>query len=71
MLGWVESGWEDFWTDPRSGGKIGAVFATGGGITQGVEDVLAGLTRVLWSFRCDLARLATMHLTLHVWPQCT
>ena len=54
MLTWVESQWENYWTDPRSSSLVGGVFATGGGIAQGVEHVLASLTRLLWSFRFDV-----------------
>lgn len=53
-LSWIEADWENFWTDPRSSAKYGAVFTTGGGMTQGCEHVLAGLTRVLWSFRFQM-----------------
>ena len=51
LLAWVETDWEAGWTDPRFAFKTGAVFATGGGIAQGIEHVLASLTRILWSFR--------------------
>ena len=51
LLTWVESEWEHHWSDPRLSSKIGGVFASGGGIAQGLEHVLAGLQRILWSFR--------------------
>eukprot|EP01051_Picozoa_sp_SAG22_P013694 SAG22_NODE_1563_length_4114_cov_6.143711_1_plen_239_part_00 len=51
LLSWVEMEWEHAWTDPRFTNKLGAVFATGGGMAQGVEHVLACLQRLLWSFR--------------------
>eukprot|EP00040_Diaphanoeca_grandis_P018768 m.98761 g.98761 ORF g.98761 m.98761 type:complete len:225 (-) comp27094_c0_seq1:84-758(-) len=54
LLQWVESDWETFWTDDRLPNKVGAVFATGGGLSQGVEHVLSGLTRLLWSFRIQV-----------------
>ena len=54
LLGWVEKEWEAWWLDERLGGKRGAVFATGGGVAQGVEHVLSGLARLLESFRFSL-----------------
>jgi len=51
MQAWFESAWEPFWEDKRLDGKIGAVFATGGGLAQGLEHVLASLQRLLASFR--------------------
>ena len=51
MLAWVEAEWGGSWSDPRMGQKVGAVFATGGGLMQGIEHVLTSLTRTLWSFR--------------------
>ena len=54
LLAWVESTWERFWHDPRCDGKLGAVFATGGDLALGVEHVLAGLQRLLWTFRFDV-----------------
>lgn len=51
MQAWFESAWEPFWTDKRLDGKIGAVFATGGGLAQGLEHVLASMQRLLASFR--------------------
>lgn len=50
-LGWVRTMWEPYFTDARLQAKIGGVFATGGGVTQGIEHVLAALTRVLDTFR--------------------
>eukprot|EP00966_Prymnesium_polylepis_P062830 1458319-Prymnesium_polylepis.1 len=38
---WFESAWEAYWEDPRFQGKLGAVFATGGGLAQGLEHVRA------------------------------
>ena len=54
MLGWVEAQWGGSWSDPRMGNKVGAVFATGGGLAQGVEHVLTSLARTLYSFRVRL-----------------
>ena len=51
MQAWFETAWEPFWEDPRLDGKIGAVFATGGGLAQGLEHVLSSLQRLLASFR--------------------
>lgn len=51
MLSWFETAWEPFWEDKRLDGKLGAVFATGGGLAQGVEHVLSSLQRLLASFR--------------------
>ena len=51
VLAWVEREWEPFWTDPRFARKIGGVFTTGGGLSQGLEHVLAALQRILFSFR--------------------
>ena len=51
MLRWFETDWEAHWTDATPPVKYGAVFATGGGLAQGVEHVLAGLQRLLWSYR--------------------
>ena len=51
LQSWVEAKWEPFWTDARFGTKLGAVFATGGGLNQGVEHVITSLQRLLFSFR--------------------
>lgn len=51
MLAWFERSWEPFWKDPRFEGKLGAMFATGGGLAQGIEHVVASLLRLLASFR--------------------
>jgi len=54
LLAWVEDEWEEFWKDERSSSMVGGIFATGGGIAQGIEHVLASLTRLLWSFRFNV-----------------
>ena len=54
LLGWVEADWETYWHDPRCAAKLAAVFATGGDVALGVEHVLAGLTRLLWTFRMQV-----------------
>ena len=51
LLAWIEQEWAGSWTDPVMGNKVGAVFATGGGLAQGLEHVISGLARALWSFR--------------------
>lgn len=45
--------WQATWDykDPRWDGKLGAAFATGGGIAQGVESVVLALQRSLMTFR--------------------
>jgi len=50
LLAWVEMDWEGGWIEGLAD-KKGAVFATGGGIAQGVEHVVSALIRTLWSFR--------------------
>ena len=54
VLAWFETDWVHFWTDPRLENKVGAVFATGGGLAQGLEHVLSGLQRLLESFRIQV-----------------
>lgn len=51
VLSWFETAWEPLWTDPRFDGKLGAVFASGGGLAQGLEHVNSSLQRLLASFR--------------------
>ena len=51
ILGWFEKEWENGFYDPALNGKLGAAFATGGGMNQGVEHVVTGLQRALESFR--------------------
>lgn len=51
MTAWFETAWEPFWEDPRLEGKLGAAFATGGGLAQGLEHVVSSLQRLLASFR--------------------
>mmetsp|Transcript_50314 Transcript_50314/g.93014 ORF Transcript_50314/g.93014 Transcript_50314/m.93014 type:complete len:217 (-) Transcript_50314:291-941(-) len=50
LLTWVEAEWAPDWQDPKLYGKVGGVFATGGGMQQGMEHVLTSLSRLLWSF---------------------
>mmetsp|Transcript_48069 Transcript_48069/g.107929 ORF Transcript_48069/g.107929 Transcript_48069/m.107929 type:complete len:218 (-) Transcript_48069:26-679(-) len=50
LLTWIEAEWASDWPDPKLLGKIGGVFATGGGMHQGLEHVLSSLARLLWSF---------------------
>ena len=51
ILAWFESEWEHGFYDTALNGKVGSVFATGGGVNQGVSHVITGLQRVLESFR--------------------
>ena len=51
VLAWFETSWAKFWTDPRLDGKVGAAFATGGGLAQGAEHVLTSIVRLFHSFR--------------------
>ena len=60
MIQWFETEWEALWAAKEPPVKFGAVFATGGGLAQGVEHVLAGLQRLLWSYR---ARVLTPNPT--------
>eukprot|EP00403_Amphidinium_massartii_P039471 CAMPEP_0178446232 /NCGR_PEP_ID=MMETSP0689_2-20121128/40682_1 /TAXON_ID=160604 /ORGANISM="Amphidinium massartii, Strain CS-259" /LENGTH=218 /DNA_ID=CAMNT_0020071019 /DNA_START=37 /DNA_END=693 /DNA_ORIENTATION=- len=50
LLAWVEEQWAPYWGHDRIAGKVGAVFATGGGMHQGMEHVLVSLARMMWSF---------------------
>ena len=54
LVRWFETEWEDHWTDASPPVALGAVFATGGGLAQGLEHVLASLQRLLWSFRVQV-----------------
>ena len=63
LLGWIEQEWASSWTAPAMGDKVGAVFATGGGLAQGLEHVVAGLSRALLSFR---VRVVTPDVS--AWP---
>ena len=54
VLSWFERDWERFWEDPRLNGKLGAAFATGGGLAQGLEHVVASIQRLLVSFRIQI-----------------
>ena len=51
FLQWIEEDWAPYWQSGGLRGKIGGVFATGGGIAQGVEHVLASLTRTLMTYQ--------------------
>jgi multimeric flavodoxin WrbA len=48
---WVETQWAPHWQSGEMAGKVGGMFATGGGIAQGIEHVLASLQRTLMSFQ--------------------
>jgi NAD(P)H dehydrogenase (quinone) len=48
---WVETKWAPYWQTGAMAGKVGGMFATGGGIAQGIEHVLASLQRTLMSFQ--------------------
>ena len=54
VISWFESEWEGHWADASPPVALGAVFATGGGLAQGLEHVLASLQRLLWSFRVQV-----------------
>lgn len=54
LLAWVETAWAPFWQDARFDGKLGATFATAGGLAQGLENVVTSLQRSLLSFRVQL-----------------
>ena len=51
---WIETTWTQYWQTGNLTGKLGAVFTTGGGLAQGLEFVLAELTRRLTHFRIDV-----------------
>ena len=63
LLAWIEAEWAGSWTDPAMGDEVGAVFATGAGLAQGLEHVIAGLSRALLSFR---VRVVTPDVS--AWP---
>ena len=50
FLLWVEETWAPHWLNHDFAGKLGGVFATGGGISQGIEHVLTSLQRTLNSY---------------------
>ena len=54
LLQWAEEAWGAYWEDARFATKVGAVFATGGGMAQGLEHAITGLHRLLMSFRVAL-----------------
>lgn len=51
FLVWIEDNWTPFWLTHVLDGKLGGVFSTAGGISQGVEHVLTSLQRTLMSYR--------------------
>jgi len=51
MSSWIEQTWTPMWQTGNLSGKLGAAFATGGGLAQGLEHVLAELVRRLVHFK--------------------
>eukprot|EP00750_Incisomonas_marina_P033214 INCI967.1.p1 GENE.INCI967.1~~INCI967.1.p1 ORF type:complete len:223 (+),score=44.11 INCI967.1:170-838(+) len=54
FLQWVEHEWAPHWQPNDFAGKLGGVFATSGGIAQGVEHVLSSLQRTLMTYNFRL-----------------
>lgn len=54
FLQWVEHEWAPHWQPDDFAGKLGGVFATSGGIAQGVEHVLSSLQRTLMTYNFRL-----------------
>jgi multimeric flavodoxin WrbA len=54
LLSWMETAWAPYWESGELAGKLGATFATGGGLAQGVEHVITSLQRTLLSFNLEL-----------------